>query len=78
MPSADAVECRSDRGRADRRPGRAATVQIESTWRGIDAGADRDEPGMRQLRDQGAVEGIRSWQNWLSSHRETVTAALEA
>ncbi|MFI6269043.1 aminoglycoside phosphotransferase family protein [Micromonospora zamorensis] len=43
-----------------------------------DAGADRDEPGMRRLRDEGAVDGIRSWQNWLRSHRGIVAAALEA
>ncbi|WP_433649711.1 phosphotransferase [Micromonospora zamorensis] len=52
--------------------------QIGSTWRGIDAGADRDEPGMRRLRDQGAVEGVRRWQDWLRSHHEAVAAALEA
>ncbi|MEU7612090.1 phosphotransferase [Micromonospora sp. NPDC049204] len=52
--------------------------QIESTWRGIDAGADRDEPGMRRLRDEGTVDGIRRWQDWLHTHREVVTAALKA
>ncbi|WP_410810968.1 phosphotransferase [Micromonospora sp. 067-2] len=51
--------------------------QIESTWRGIDAGADRDEPGMRRLRDAGAVEGVRRWHNWLHIHRAGVEAVLD-
>ncbi|MBQ0903261.1 phosphotransferase [Micromonospora sp. U21] len=53
-------------------------LQIESTWRSIDAGADRDEPGMRRLRDAGAVEGVRRWQDWLLTHRHAVTAAFTA
>ncbi|MCO1597888.1 aminoglycoside phosphotransferase family protein [Micromonospora sp. RHAY321] len=52
--------------------------QIEDTWRGIDAGADRDEPGMRRLRDGGAVEGVRHWQDWLLAHRRTVVTVLTA
>lgn len=52
--------------------------QIEDTWRGIDAGADRDEPGMRRLRERGAVDGVRRWQDWLLAHRRTVAAALTA
>ncbi|MGI5519501.1 aminoglycoside phosphotransferase family protein [Micromonospora sp. CA-259024] len=52
--------------------------QIEDTWRGIDAGADRDEPGMRRLRDGGAVEGVRRWQDWLLAHRRTVVTVLTA
>ncbi|MCW3843258.1 aminoglycoside phosphotransferase family protein [Micromonospora yasonensis] len=50
--------------------------QIEGTWRGIDAGADRDEPGMRRLRAAGAVDGVRGWQEWLLRHRPTVETAL--
>ncbi|MBY8872783.1 phosphotransferase [Micromonospora sp. PLK6-60] len=50
--------------------------QIERTWRGIDAGADRDEPGMRRLRAAGAVDGVRAWQRWLLAHRDPVEAAL--
>ncbi|SCF41472.1 phosphotransferase [Micromonospora mirobrigensis] len=50
--------------------------QIEYTWRGIDAGADLDRPGMRWLRDAGAVDGVRAWQHWLLAHRDAVTAAL--
>lgn len=53
-----------------------ALDQIESTWRGIDAGADRGEPGMRRLRAAGAVDGVRGWQEWLLRHRATVEAAL--
>ncbi|SCF03468.1 hypothetical protein GA0074696_2335 [Micromonospora purpureochromogenes] len=52
--------------------------QIEGTWRGIDAGADRDEPGMRRLRAAGAVDGVRRWQDWLRSHRRTVKSTLHA
>ncbi|MET8351327.1 MULTISPECIES: phosphotransferase [unclassified Micromonospora] len=52
--------------------------QIESTWRTIDAGADRDEPAMRRLRDLGAVEGVRRWQDWLLTHRPAVVTALTA
>ncbi|PWR06650.1 trifolitoxin immunity protein [Micromonospora acroterricola] len=50
--------------------------QIEGTWRGIDAGADRDEPGMRGLRDAGVLEGVRHWQDWLLTNRRTVAAAV--
>jgi hypothetical protein len=50
--------------------------QIERTWRGIDAGADRDEPGMRRLRDTGAVDGIRHWHTWLLTHQKSVSTAL--
>ncbi|MFE9206006.1 phosphotransferase [Micromonospora sp. NPDC007230] len=50
--------------------------QIEGTWRGIDAGADRDEPGMRRLRAAGAVEAIRDWQQWLLRHRPAVEVAF--
>lgn len=52
--------------------------QIEGTWRGIEAGADRDEPGMRRLRAAGAVEGVRSWQEWLLHHRTAVQDGLHA
>ncbi|MEU3458131.1 phosphotransferase [Micromonospora sp. NPDC006766] len=52
--------------------------QIEGTWQGIDAGADRNEPGMRQLRAAGAVSAVRDWQQWLLQHRLTVEAALSA
>ncbi len=50
--------------------------QIEGTWRGTDAGADRDEPGMRRLRAAGAVSAVRDWQKWLLRHRSTVEVAL--
>lgn len=52
--------------------------QIEGTWRGIDAGADRDEPGMRRLRAAGAVDAVRGWQEWLLRHRPAVEVALHA
>lgn len=51
-------------------------AQLEGTWRGIDAGADRDEPGMRRLRAAGAVDGIRRWHEWLHDHRAAVHANL--
>ncbi|MEU8171198.1 aminoglycoside phosphotransferase family protein [Micromonospora sp. NPDC049004] len=50
--------------------------QIGSTWRGIDADADRDVPAMRRLRDAGAVAVIRRWQDWLHTHRHTVATPL--
>ncbi|MFI2712638.1 phosphotransferase [Micromonospora sp. NPDC018662] len=50
--------------------------QIGATWRGIDSGADRDEPGMRRLRAAGAVETVRGWHEWLHRHRPEVEAAL--
>ncbi|MGN9917692.1 phosphotransferase [Micromonospora palomenae] len=52
--------------------------QLEATWRGIDAGADRDEPGMRRLRAAGAVDGVRHWQDWLHTHRRAVESTLHA
>ncbi|MFE9958761.1 phosphotransferase family protein [Micromonospora sp. NPDC005299] len=52
--------------------------QVEGTWRGIDTGADRDEPGMRRLRAAGAVETVRGWHDWLRRHRRTVEVALAA
>ncbi|MGW2623974.1 hypothetical protein [Micromonospora taraxaci] len=52
--------------------------QIDDTWRGIDAGADRDEPGMRGLRDAGAVEGVRHWRDWLLTNRRAVAGVLAA
>ena len=52
--------------------------QIGATWRGIDAGADRDEPGMRRLRAAGAVETVRGWHDWLHRHRRVVESALHA
>ncbi|MEV7326945.1 phosphotransferase [Micromonospora sp. NPDC093244] len=50
--------------------------QIEGTWRGIEAGADRGEPALRRLRDAGVPDGVRRWQEWLHGHRPVVTAAL--
>ncbi|MFG1674878.1 phosphotransferase family protein [Micromonospora sp. NPDC049282] len=50
--------------------------QIEDTWRGIDAGADRGEPAMRRLRAAGVVETVRGWHDWLRWHRPTIEAAL--
>ncbi|MGR6321127.1 phosphotransferase [Micromonospora soli] len=50
--------------------------QLAGTWRGIDAGADRDEPGMRRLRAAGAVDAVRGWHEWLLRHRPAVEAAL--
>lgn len=52
--------------------------QLDGTWRGIDAGADRDEPGMRRLRAAGAVDAVRGWHDWLLRHRPTVETALPA
>ncbi|WP_406042631.1 hypothetical protein OG799_02395 [Micromonospora sp. NBC_00898] len=53
-------------------------AQLEGTWRGIDAGAERDEPGMRRLRAAGAIDGVRRWQEWLLVHRARVEAAVLA
>lgn len=53
-------------------------AQIEGTWRGIDAGADRGEPGLRRLRAEGTVEAVRSWQKWLLRHRTAVAEGLHA
>lgn len=50
--------------------------QLEGTWRGIAAGAARDEPGMRRLCAAGVVEDLRGWQRWLLTHRATVAAVL--
>ncbi|SCG47418.1 phosphotransferase [Micromonospora humi] len=50
--------------------------QLDGTWRGIDAGADRDRPGMRRLRAAGAVEAVRGWHDWLRRHRTAVEAAF--
>ncbi|MFR9777697.1 hypothetical protein ACL02O_16775 [Micromonospora sp. MS34] len=38
----------------------------------------RGEPGMRRLRATGAVDRVRSWQQWLLRHRRAVGAALGA
>ncbi|MFI5484529.1 phosphotransferase [Micromonospora echinaurantiaca] len=50
--------------------------QIEGTWRGIDAGADRNEPGMGRLRAAGVVRLVHGWHDWLLRHRPAVLAAL--
>lgn len=50
--------------------------QLEGTWRGIEAGADRDEPGMRRLRAAGVVRLVHGWHDWLQRHRPAVLAAL--
>ncbi|MFG3699187.1 phosphotransferase [Micromonospora sp. NPDC047620] len=50
--------------------------QLDGTWRGIAAGADRGDPGMRRLRAAGAADAVRGWHDWLADQRETVTAAL--
>jgi hypothetical protein len=50
--------------------------QIEGTWRGVEAGADRGEPAMRRLRAAGVVEAVRGWHDWLHRHRPAVGAAL--
>ncbi|MFC0504493.1 phosphotransferase family protein [Micromonospora costi] len=39
--------------------------QMDATWRGIAAGAERDAPGMRRLRAAGVVELVQSWHHWL-------------
>ncbi|MGK5741898.1 phosphotransferase [Micromonospora sp. URMC 103] len=52
--------------------------QLERTWRGIAAGAERDEPGMRRLRAAGVVELIHGWHDWLLTNRHTVTNNLHA
>ncbi|MCI4061793.1 aminoglycoside phosphotransferase family protein [Micromonospora sp. R77] len=52
--------------------------QIEGTWRGIAAGAERDAPGMRRLRAAGVVEVVRGWQDWLIRCRPAVEASLGA
>ncbi|SIQ41083.1 aminoglycoside phosphotransferase family protein [Micromonospora avicenniae] len=52
-------------------------AQIEGTWRGIAAGAERDEPGMRRLRAAGTVETVRGWHDWLRRYRQTIESALD-
>ncbi|MEU4780633.1 aminoglycoside phosphotransferase family protein, partial [Micromonospora sp. NPDC023633] len=51
-------------------------AQLDGTWRGIVAGADRGEESMRRLRDAGVPPMIRGWHDWLTDHRATVAAAL--
>ncbi|NYF54269.1 hypothetical protein [Micromonospora purpureochromogenes] len=58
------------------RPGDPAGAVVRDG--GFDAGADRDEPGMRRLRAAGAVDGVRRWQDWLRTHRRTVESSLHA
>ncbi|MET8232442.1 aminoglycoside phosphotransferase family protein [Micromonospora sp. NPDC005298] len=50
--------------------------QVEGTWRGIDAGADRGDPVMCRLRATGVVDGVRLWHDWLRTHHRAVRAAL--
>ncbi|WP_431875271.1 phosphotransferase [Micromonospora marina] len=52
--------------------------QLDGTWRGIEAGAERDAPGMRRLRAAGVVDMVRGWHGWLLRHRPTVEAVLDA
>ncbi|MER7890970.1 phosphotransferase [Micromonospora sp. NPDC094482] len=48
-------------------------AQLDSTWRGISADADRGLPGMRRLRAAGVVELIHGWHDWLRTHRPTMS-----
>ncbi|MEV1157329.1 aminoglycoside phosphotransferase family protein [Micromonospora chokoriensis] len=50
--------------------------QVEGTWRGIDAGADRGDPPMCRLRANGVVTGLRDWHRWLQAHRSAVAEPL--
>ncbi|MEU7933872.1 aminoglycoside phosphotransferase family protein [Micromonospora echinofusca] len=51
-------------------------AQIDGTWRGIAAGAERGDPAMCQLREAGVVDTVHGWYDWLAEHRRVVTAAL--
>ncbi|MEV4662147.1 phosphotransferase [Micromonospora echinofusca] len=51
-------------------------AQIDGTWRGIAAGAQRGDPAMCQLREAGIADMVRDWYDWLAEHRPVVTAAL--
>lgn len=50
--------------------------QLDATWRGIVAGAERGEESMRRLRDAGVPPMIRGWRDWLTDHRAAVAVAL--
>ncbi|MER7331941.1 MULTISPECIES: phosphotransferase [unclassified Micromonospora] len=50
--------------------------QLDGTWRGIEAGADRGEESMRRLRDAAVPPMIRGWHAWLTDHRATVAAVV--
>ncbi|WOX17189.1 phosphotransferase [Streptomyces sp. N50] len=45
-------------------------------WRGIEAGAERGEPGMVGLRASGVVEEIRDACDWVALHRRELGAFL--
>ncbi|WDZ84349.1 phosphotransferase [Micromonospora cathayae] len=51
-------------------------AQLDGTWRGIDAGADRGEPAMLRLRALGVVDTVRAWHAWLGTHRHATETAL--
>ncbi|KAB1129293.1 phosphotransferase [Micromonospora sp. AMSO12t] len=51
-------------------------AQIDGTWRGIAAGAERGDPAMCRLRDAGVADTVRRWYDWLGEHRPVVAAAL--
>ncbi|RKN50793.1 phosphotransferase [Micromonospora endolithica] len=84
---ADSPPRRSGAGRVDG-PGvpplpRAELVdvaldQLDSTWRGIEAGARRGEGAMRHLAAAGVPPLIRTWHDWLLARRATVDTALHA
>ncbi|HYS31035.1 MAG TPA: phosphotransferase [Streptosporangiaceae bacterium] len=45
-------------------------------WRGIEAGADRGEPAMLRLRDDGAVAAVRAAYRWTLRHADLMAAGL--
>jgi len=45
-------------------------------WRGIDAGAEKGEPAMVRLRDDGEVKAIQAAYRWTRRHRSALEAAL--
>lgn len=48
----------------------------DRSWRGIEAGALRGEPAMVGLRDQGAVDEIRTAREWVAGHRRELGSLL--
>ncbi|WP_405522359.1 phosphotransferase [Streptomyces canus] len=48
----------------------------DRSWRGIEAGALRGEPAMVGLRDQGAVDEVRTAREWVAGHRRELGSLL--
>jgi hypothetical protein len=48
----------------------------ERRWRGIEAGADADDPAMTALRDAGVSRPVRTARQWLSDHRRALESRI--